>query len=90
MIKAPIPDEIESEDSLHDEALGEDSGAYRLWLRITLLCVLDFFKYGARSGHAMEFIFDKNNIFFNFVCDQLGIDPERSRRKIKEVVDKKK
>ncbi|MGA2331549.1 MAG: hypothetical protein ABSG75_07300 [Syntrophales bacterium] len=81
MIKAPTPDEIEYEDS-DDEALPV-SGVYGLWLKVTLLSVLHCLKYRTCSG---QFIFDRDNIFFDFVCDELGLDPERARQKIKEAI----
>ena len=84
MLKAPAPEKIECEDP-PDEVLMA-SGVYGLWLTVTLLSVQHFLKY--RTHSSKEFIFDEENFFFDFVMDELGLDPELARRRISRQIKK--
>jgi hypothetical protein len=86
MIKATMPDKAKHDDSIPDDTLSA-SGIYGLWLRVTCLSVLYFLKY--QSASAKDFIFDEENIFFNFVCENMGFDPDTLRQKILRAIEKK-
>lgn len=64
------------------------SGAYGLWLRVTYLAVTYFLEY--QSASAKDFLFDDTNIFFDFVCEQMGYEPEQIRQKLLEAISKEK
>jgi|GEM_PF-2999995 len=58
-----------------------ESGIYGLWLSVVLLAVKSYLDFG--STYAENFLFDEENYFFDFVCEQLGYTPESIRQRLK-------
>jgi len=60
---------------------GRDSGAYRLWLTVTLSAANTYKESRGKDKQARSFLFDENP-FIEGVCDQLGIEPDAIRERI--------
>jgi len=58
-----------------------ESGVYGLWLAVTLWAVQAYLDWG--STYAENFLFDEENYFFDFVCEQMGYTPESIRQRLK-------
>lgn len=56
-------------------------GEYGLWLRVVTDAVVHLLKY--RSNTAREFLFDRDNPFFDFVCERMGYDADAVRERIR-------
>ena len=78
--------DIVTHDAEDDEFLPA-SGTYGLWLRVTSLAVTYFLEY--QSALARDFIFDEDNIFFDFVCEQMGYEPGQIRRQLLKAISKR-
>jgi len=63
------------------------SGVYGLWLRVTCDAYNNLFLYGTES--AEDFIFDRNNQFFDMVADQLNYEPDTLRKRIRQALDRR-
>lgn len=66
---------------------GRDSGAYRLWVTITLDAVETLKASGGRDKLASSFLFD-DNPFLVGVCNVLDIDVDTFREKLQTVISK--
>ncbi len=75
-----IDDILEMEVESHPRG-----GEYALWLRVTRLSVWEF-KNKRFNDAAKGFLFDRNNPFFEAVCDGLGYEPEAIRERLRRVV----
>jgi len=64
---------------------GRDSGAYRLWLTVTLSAVNIYKESRGKDKQAGSFLFDENP-FIEGVCDRLGIEPDAIRERVKRSV----
>lgn len=69
-------------DHIPDEP--EHGGAYGLWLRVMYLSVLELQEGRFSTHRAEEFLFDPENIFFDFVAGKLGLGPEGMRERIRK------
>ncbi len=60
------------------------SGAFRLWVTVLWNCVkvLKGEKMGSREM-AESFIFDSENVFFDLICGQMGVDPDQFRKRVR-------
>lgn len=56
-------------------------GEYGLWLRVTTDAVIHLVKY--RSSIAEQFLFDRDNPFFDFVCERMGYDADAVRERLR-------
>ena len=72
------------DDLLHDEPIR--GGEYGLWLRVLCLSVLEIQDGRFSSSAAESFLFDQGNIFFDFVAEQMGFDPDGLRERIREAL----
>ena len=63
------------------------SGVYGLWLHVLYLSVLEIQNRRFSAGAAKDFIFDPGNIFFDFVADEMGFDPDGLRERIRKSMD---
>ncbi len=61
-----------------------DYGTYRLWLTVTLQAATQYRRSRGRDEQARSFLFDENP-FLEDVCDQLEIDPDAMRERLKRV-----
>lgn len=62
---------------------GRDHGTYRLWLTVTLQAATQYKRSRGRDEQARSFLFDENP-FLEEVCEQLEIDPDAVRERIKK------
>jgi len=60
-----------------------DSGAYRLWLAVTFQAADRYKRSRGKDEQARSFLFDENP-FLEGVCDQLEIEPDAIREKLKK------
>lgn len=63
-----------------------NSGTYRLWLAVVFSAVVALRKSRGRDKWARSFLFDENNPFVEAVFDQLNIDPDAMRKRVREEV----
>jgi len=77
-------------DALLVSQCHESGGVYGLWLHVMLLSVYEFIKGKYSTGPAAAFIFDKENPFFDFVCDQMGYEPNNLRKRIRGAAERAK
>ena len=61
------------------------SGVYGLWLHVFYISVREYLQ-GHRFSQvaAQDFLFDSENVFFDFVSDQMGYEPDALRQRIKK------
>jgi len=72
--------DVPSEEYFNRE---HDSGAYRLWLTVTLQAADMYKRSRGKDEQARSFLFDENP-FLEEVCDQLEIEPDAIREQIKK------
>jgi hypothetical protein len=72
-----------------DEIIDADAGKsteYRLWLTVTLDAVNSYKMYSSKL--AESYLFDPDNLFFDFVADGMGYEPAALRHRIKKAAEK--
>ena len=61
------------------------SGVYGLWLRVFFISVFEYLQGHRFSQVAAEdFLFDPENVFFDYVSDAMGYEPQALRQRIKK------
>lgn len=70
-------------DLLQDHTPG---GIYGLWLRVVVLSVLELQEGRFSTSAAESFLFDLGNVFFDFVAERMGYEPEALRERIREAL----
>lgn len=66
------------------------SGVYGLWLRVFFISVTEYLQADKFSQVAAEsFLFDPQNLFFDFVSDAMGYEPQALRERIKKAAEKR-
>ncbi len=60
----------------------EIEGIYKLWLNVVLLAIKEVRKNGKRKKVAIQFLFDRDNGFVDWVAERNGYTPEAMREKI--------
>ena len=61
------------------------SGVYGLWLHILFISVTEYLHANKFSSIAAEsFLFDSENVFFDYVSDSMGYEPDALRQRIKK------
>jgi len=58
-------------------------GVYGLWLRVLCLSILEIQSGRFSSKMAEDFLFNQENIFFDFVAGELGYDAQGLRERIR-------
>ena len=72
------------------EKIPSRDGIIRLWNAVTLNAI-ERLMYGVRSPAeeaARSFLFDESNVFFQAVCENLSLTPERCRETIRARVER--
>ena len=65
------------------------SGIYRLWLRVTADAIESLVGGRTYKHISEEFVFG-DNPFFEAVCENWGIRPERARERIRKIMEDRK
>ena len=66
------------------------SGVYGLWLHVLYVSVIEYLYANKFSQVAAEsFLFDPQNLFFDFVADSMGYEPQALREGIKKAAEKR-
>lgn len=66
------------------------SGVYGLWLHVFYISVIEYLHSARFSQVAAEgFLFDSENIFFDYVADCMGYEPQALREAIKKSYKKR-
>jgi len=61
------------------------SGVFGLWLHILYISVCEYLHSDKFSSIAAEsFLFDPENVFFDYVSDSMGYEPDALRERIKK------
>ena len=61
------------------------SGVYGLWLHVLCVSVCEYLHANKFSSIAAEsFLFDPENVFFDYVSDSMGYEPQALRERIKK------
>ena len=61
------------------------SGAYGLWLHVLYISVIEYLHANKFSSIAAEsFLFDPENVFFDYVSECLGYEPDAMRERIRK------
>ena len=61
------------------------SGVYGLWLHVLCISVCEYLHANKFSSIAAEsFLFDPENVFFDYVSDSMGYEPQALRERIKK------
>ena len=61
------------------------SGIYGLWLHVLYVSVIEYLHANKFSQVAAEsFLFDPENVFFDYVSDSMGYEPDVLRERIKK------
>ena len=61
------------------------SGVYGLWLHVLYISVCEYLHANKFSQvAAQDFLFDPENVFFDYVSDSMGYEPEALRQRIKK------
>ena len=63
-------------------------GVYGLWLAVTTDAAIHYVKYHSRI--AEQFIFDRGNPFFQFVCERLEYESDAMREAIRRAATRYK
>lgn len=66
-------------EALQDQTPG---GIYGLWLRVVILSVMEIQSGRFSTSAAESFLFDPDNIFFDFVAGELGYEPAGLRERM--------
>ena len=62
------------------------SGVYGLWLHVFYISVIEYLHSARFSQVAAEgFLFDSENIFFDYVSDSMGYEPDALRQRIRRI-----
>ncbi len=73
-----------------DELLREEpslrGGEFGLWLRIFCQSFFELKEGRVSTQAAEDFLFDPENVFFDYVAGELGFDPEGFRERIREAL----
>ena len=61
------------------------SGVYGLWLHVLCISVYEYLHANKFTQVAAEsFLFDPENVFFDYVSDSMGYEPQALRQRIKK------
>ena len=61
------------------------SGVYGLWLHVLYISVCEYLHANKFSQvAAQDFLFDPENVFFDYVSDSMGYEPDALRQRIKK------
>ena len=61
------------------------SGVHGLWLHVLYISVIEYLHANKFSSIAAEsFLFDSENVFFDYVSDSMGYEPDALRERIKK------
>ena len=61
------------------------SGVFGLWLHVLYISVIEYLHANKFSSIAAEsFLFDPENVFFDYVSDSMGYEPDALRQRIKK------
>ena len=61
------------------------SGVYGLWLHVLCVSVCEYLHANKFSQvAAQDFLFDPENVFFDYVSDSMGYEPDALRQRIKK------
>lgn len=76
---------IETDFEFNENDPHAKSGAYGLWLRVLYISVREYLHANKFSSIAAEsFLFDPENVFFDYVSDSMGYEPQALRQRIKK------
>jgi hypothetical protein len=64
-------------------------GEFGLWLRILCLSFFEIKKGRFSDRAAKEFLLDPGNIFFDFVAEEMGYEPDGLRERILKALAKR-
>lgn len=65
------------------------SGVYGLWLHVLCISVCEYLHADKFSQVAAEsFLFDPENVFFDYVSDSMGYEPQALRQRIKKAAER--
>ena len=66
------------------------SGVYGLWLHVLYVSVIEYLHANKFSQvAAKDFLFDPHNVFFDYVADCMGYEPQALRQGIKKAAEKR-
>ncbi|PKN88860.1 MAG: hypothetical protein CVU51_03015 [Deltaproteobacteria bacterium HGW-Deltaproteobacteria-1] len=66
------------------------SGVYGLWLHVLCISVCEYLHADKFTQVAAEsFLFDPENVFFDYVSDSMGYEPQALRQRIKKAAEKR-
>ena len=62
-----------------------NSGVYGLWLHVLCVSVCEYLNANKFSSiDAESFLFDPGNVFFDYVSESMGYEPDALRQRIKK------